>query len=401
MADTATSTAPVQTATPAAAPSTTAQAAPSPTPVNKPAPSRLSSDQKTAMLTAMDGGASASAAKTAAKAVPAGTEAKPGVAAAKGTDPAAASAKPAQQAAKTEGEEKPATHDDTPDKRAKLIEAKRVMLRQGFTDEDLASMPVPKMLERAEKFAKMQAESDKAFAALRSGKPQTKPNTSTPGDLTGEEGDTAARRSGGARKNDGDDRSGNPGGDATLDSILTDLVLDKDERSKLTTYDRALRATHAQAIKAVETQRDEALDTFNTMLDAVQEDRATSARDALSAEFPGLKDDAAFAKVFKRVAAMDPQHQAVLGPTATYRQLVRDACYIQFGPAMKEQARNELLANNAASRDGQPDGVGVRPSPGAASPSEYKDRLLALYDQYPGKGPDFERAKAALGKPPK
>lgn len=407
MTTTATISEPAASAAPAAAPAaaapakgTTGASTPAPSTTTTKAPARgLTSEQRSAVLAGMDKGQTAASAMAAVKAAPV-------------ADPAAAQGKPAAkpvtkpEAKAKEGEEgtEPA-HDDTPDKRAALVSAKRVLLRQGFDAEDIEAMPPAKQLAKAEKFARMQAEADKAFKALKGKDAPNTPNTSAEGDQTPAEGDTAARRSGGARKNDDGEAPGNPGQSADLDSILTDLVIDKDDSKAIRAYDRQLRATHAQALKVAATahaaQLKEHQELITHMVDAIQEERSTSARSALSSEFPGLSDDAAFAKVIKRLGKMDPEHEGVLGPTAGYRDLMREACYIEFGPQMKEQVRTELLASNAASRDGQPDGVGLRPATGALSAKDYKDRMLHLYDSTGGSGPEFERGKAALGKPTK
>lgn len=407
MTTTATSSAPAAAA-PAAAPAPAAPAkgaastsAPAPSTTTAKAPARgLSSDQRSAILASMDKGQTAASAMAAVKAAPVADPA----AAAQGKP--AAKPSPEAKAKEGEGEKSPeAAHDDTPDKRAALVSAKRVLLRQGFDAEDIEAMPPAKQLAKAEKFARMQAEADKAFKALKGKDAPNTQNTAAEGDQTPAEGDTAARRSGGARKNDDGEAPGNPGQSADLDSILTDLVLDKDDSKAIRAYDRQLRATHAQALKAATTAHTAALqehqELITHMVDAIQEERSLGARSALSSEFPGLSDDAAFAKVIKRLGKMDPQHEAVLGSTAGYRDLMREACYIEFGPQMKEQVRTELLASNAASRDGQPDGVGLRPATGALSAKDYKDRMLHLYDSTGGAGPEFERGKAALGKPTK
>lgn len=246
--------------------------------------------------------------------------------------------------------------------REKFVMAKRALARDGWSDERLKKLDTEEILEIGEKASKRQADTDKAFAdlkSLKSGKAGKPAGSHLPGDTTGP--NTTAGRSG--DEDDLADDSEPAQADDTDDNGLIERLADEyliDPKDI-----QALRAAlkpkgpTSNELTEARTRANQAA----TRLLATQIDRSV---ERLTERFPALKDTSRAPEVEAKILALDPTGELRFsGDQDKVEALFADACSIVFGEELRQQTRQSLIAGNKKTRNGQPESPGSPTSRGA------------------------------------
>jgi hypothetical protein len=204
--------------------------------------------------------------------------------------------------------------------RAKQITATRALRRDGWTDKSIAALPADMLLEEGARRASAQAKLDARMETLKA-------NGQAP-----------------TREPLADDDSGSTDEPTTEDDGTQPTDLDE-LLEEIADPDRAekVKAQVSQAEKRAQ-QAEARLVTANI----------GTARELLGSEFPKLKNQGDFEKVIKYMDRLDPGY-TLAGDRAAVRELMRDACFVVFGPDIKAQASKNAIATANRQLDGQPD----------------------------------------------
>lgn len=261
----------------------------------------------------------------------------------------------AKAAEKPKVEEKAApVVESTPEQRLLEVQWKSALERDGYTEADLSAMNADQVKRIGKAASKRQRDYDKTFAKLKG------TGNSSISDLAGDNTDHQTARTNRAvvegQTTDGD----NTAQDAGLN--LDGLVLDDTEKAQIT--------------KAVNARLNAERQQTQQAMQALVIGRYESAVEALKTEFPGLSEESHLGDIADCIKTLDPYNSAATTSQSDTVKLVRKACYVHFGPAIRQQAQHDLIEQHRQQLNGQPDLSGVTPPPAkTAKTSEDRSRL--------------------------
>lgn len=217
---------------------------------------------------------------------------------------------------------------ETPEEREKYMAAIRSLRRDGWTEEDLKSLPPKRLLEIGAARGKNQRDVDQMYARSTGTPPPGRQGQDRPG-----------QHAGARRPADDPAEPEATNADEGLDDALSEL--------------EAINPEAAERIRSEMTDRNG---------NARQDQAAVSrlfldvSREGLTADFPGLEAADQYVKVLHQMGRLDPGDRILAtNDRAQIKELMEDACLVVFGRTIKEEARIERNARRQAQRDGQPD----------------------------------------------
>lgn len=232
--------------------------------------------------------------------------------------------------------QKPRDIGKTPEERAKYVSASRHLMKDGYTREDLDTLPVTTVLRLGEAAQKRHTEFWNASNELRRFKA-----------LEARQGDGRNRRTAPS------DRRG-----TADDADPLDAVLNTDEDPGAGDDDRQQPQARP---KAPETSQpgDELIDARKELVLVVFD----AARNDLTKQYPTLSERSVRDRVGAECARLDPDREIALrGTRAEIDQLYRDAVLTVLGAPDPSKARSQRTDENNRLLDGQPHNVQRRPT---------------------------------------
>lgn len=247
--------------------------------------------------------------------------------------------------------------------RAELVQAQRTLMRDGFSAELLNGLPPAQVIALGQKRAREQAAIDTAIRR---------------GQLTGRDVAPNGVHSPRQAVPQGTPNTGNPGD--RLDQFLDEL---EGEGQPNTGQPQA------------DPQSQPTAEHETPMFRELASTRAQVAINEVRADFPLLADIAVRTEVLNEMGRLDPTGSAAKESTEAVTTLMRQACYIVFGPQLAEQARTQNRARNIAAQIGQPDTASI-PGEQPAKPITGEDiRAAAFKAAQTSRSPQETRQKMA------
>lgn len=222
---------------------------------------------------------------------------------------------------------------DTPEKRAAYVVAERNLLWAGLSKAVIDKMDPADVLAGGETAAQRRATLDRQ----RSGKgADTRPASSDPHPAHGGRDQDGLPRTGRAQDEPAGTRE-RPSDPDPLDDLLDDVPPSHEPQTRRPDPD-------AERFRAeAETARQE-----------LHAGRMELALRTVEADFPLLKDPAQQRLIADRMTQLDPGRRALTEGKAALEQLLRQACFIEYGEQLLTQSRAARSEATDRFRDGQP-----------------------------------------------
>jgi hypothetical protein len=286
-----------------------------------------------------------------------------------------------------EGEKKPSDEQNA----AALATAQESLVRDGWTLADLEKLPPERVLELGAKARQRQQAGD------RFGSQKAQEIAQLKAKLAELEGTPTNNPAAQHQQQQPPAQAAKPSAE---DPVIKGL---KEKLSKLgelaspeaqAVIEEALTHVYTAASTGVQQQLVQQQQQLAAHLQAVERQMLTTARKSLVGEFPAIKDDAKWAEVQKKAAAL--AKTGYYGP-GDLDSCVRDACKTLFTPALKDVQR-KMLEKSKRAKEGQPDAGQQRSAQDAPklTPEAISKRALQLMQK--GKTPEQARRMALAGK---